>query len=97
MSLSAEQVRQVAMLARLKVTDDEVEAFTGQLSSILDYINQLSELDTDNVAPTSHSLTMKNVFREDIAKTCFEENAWRKNAPSEDHEHLRVPRVIEEQ
>ncbi|VAX17379.1 Aspartyl-tRNA(Asn) amidotransferase subunit C @ Glutamyl-tRNA(Gln) amidotransferase subunit C [hydrothermal vent metagenome] len=97
MSLTKDQVRQVAMLARLKVTDDEVEAFTGQLSTILDYINQLSELETDNVAPTSHSFSAKNVFREDIAKTRFEENAWRKNAPSEDHGHLRVPRVIEEQ
>lgn len=96
MSLTADQVRHVATLARLMVTDDEVEAFTGQLSSILDYINQLGELNTDDVEPTSHSLKLENVFREDVAWKPFEDDAWRKNAPSEDHDHLRVPRVIEE-
>lgn len=94
-TLSLEQVRHVATLARLKLSKDEESLFSTQLSSILDFIGQLNELDTSSVEPTSSSLDIKNVFRDDTAKALFEKNAWSKNAPAYDHDHIRVPRVIE--
>lgn len=63
--ISVDQVKHVANLARLAVTDDEAELFTKQLDAIITYAEQLDELDTTNVKPTSHVLDMKNVMRED--------------------------------
>lgn len=95
MSLSVDQVRRVATLASLSLTEEEEKQFAVQLSGILDYIDQLSELDTSDVQPTSHSLDLKNVFREDEAKRHFGEDTWQKNAPVKDHGHYTVPRVVE--
>ncbi|HEY9576201.1 MAG TPA: Asp-tRNA(Asn)/Glu-tRNA(Gln) amidotransferase subunit GatC, partial [Pseudobacillus sp.] len=61
--ISEEQVRHVANLARLAITDEEVETFTAQLDSIIQFAEQLNELDTTGVKPTSHVLDMKNVLR----------------------------------
>lgn len=94
-SLSVEDVRHVATLARLKLTEEEEKMFSEQLSSVLGYIGQLDELDTDGVEPTSHALNMSNVFREDVAEERFEKGGWKKNAPSEDHAHFRVPKIID--
>lgn len=96
MKLSKDQVRHVATLARLELKDEEEERFSVQLSAILDYINQLSEIDTDGVSPTSRALEVNNVFREDEVKVRFDEESWRSNAPSEDKDHLRVPKIIED-
>lgn len=95
MKLTKDQVRHVATLARLELKDDEEERFSSQISSILDYINQLSELDTDGVEPTSRALDVNNVFREDEVKVRFDEGSWSSNAPSVDQGHLRVPKIIE--
>ena len=94
MSLSVEQVRHVAALARLRLTAEEEEMFSGQLSAVLDYINQLNELDTEGVEPTSHALEPVNVFREDEVSRPFGDRVWKENAPAEDHGHFRVPKVI---
>ena len=61
----AEQVRQIGNLARLKLSDDEVERFGEQLSSILTYVEKLNELDTSDVEPSAHALPVSNVFRND--------------------------------
>ena len=63
--ISVEQVKHVAHLARLAVTDEEAEKFQKQLDAIITYAEQLNELDTTNVKPTTHVLAMKNVMRED--------------------------------
>ncbi len=86
----------VVTLARLSLTKEESETFVNQLSGILDYINQLEELDTDNIEPTSHALDLNNVFREDQSDRLFDPSSWRKNAPSEEMDHFKVPRIIEE-
>lgn len=95
MSLSNDQVKRVATLARLELEDDEVEQFAGQLSKVLDYIEQLNELDTDGVEPTSHALDLANVFRDDRVNRPFDADVWGANAPSKDQGHFRVPKVIE--
>jgi aspartyl-tRNA(Asn)/glutamyl-tRNA(Gln) amidotransferase subunit C len=65
MSLTADQVRWVAHLARLELSDAELETMTRQLSSIVDYVDQIQRLDTANVEPLAHALPVHNVFRED--------------------------------
>ena len=62
------QVKKVAKLSRLQLTDAEVEEFTGQLSAILEYMDKLNELDTTNVEPLAHCLPISNVFRQDSTK-----------------------------
>ncbi|GAG57610.1 unnamed protein product [marine sediment metagenome] len=62
------QVRKVAKLSRLDLTEAEVEEFTGQLSAILEYVEKMNELDTTNVEPLAHCLPVSNVFREDSVK-----------------------------
>lgn len=96
MALTNDEVRKVAKLARLALSDEEVDKLTGELSAILDYIETLKEINTENVEPTSHVLDIVNVFRDDVAIKKFDDDVWRKNAPAEGHGHLIVPRVIEE-
>ena len=66
MELSHDEVRRIAELAKLDLTDDEVTLYAGQLSKILDYFRKLQELDTSNISPTASVLPLKNVMREDV-------------------------------
>ena len=66
MSLSVAEVAKVALLARLRVDPGELETFTGQLNSIVDYVAQLQELDTTGVEPLAHGIEVRNVFRDDV-------------------------------
>ena len=74
MSLSAEQVRWVASLARLELTSAELEAMTGQLSRVVDYVGQLQQLNTDGVEPLAHALDVANVFRADEPRPSLSES-----------------------
>ena len=68
MAISKEEVRHVASLARLELSEDEVERFTEQLGAILDAVGKVSELDLEDVEPTSHPLDLVNVWRDDEAR-----------------------------
>lgn len=93
--ISEEQVRHVAHLARLAITDEEVETFTAQLDSIIQFAEQLNELDTTGVKPTSHVLDVKNVLREDKSKPGLPREEVLKNAPDHEDGQIRVPAIIE--
>lgn len=93
--ISVDQVKHVANLARLAVTDDEAELFTKQLDAIITYAEQLDELDTTNVKPTSHVLDMKNVMREDKPAKGLPIEAVVKNAPDHKDGYIRVPTILE--
>ncbi|MDH5510510.1 MAG: Asp-tRNA(Asn)/Glu-tRNA(Gln) amidotransferase subunit GatC [Nitrospinota bacterium] len=95
MKLTEKEVRHVATLARLQLTQEEEATFGGQLSQILDFISALNELDTTNVEPMSHALDITNVYRDDAEDGKFPADSWRANAPSQDFGHLRVPKIIE--
>lgn len=96
MSISKEEVQKVAFLARLKLTEQEADQFTGQLNDILRFAEKLNELDTDQVEPTSHVLPMANVMREDEVKPSVSREKALSNAPEEQDGMFRVPAVFEE-
>lgn len=93
--ISTEEVKHVANLARLAVTEEEVEKFTQQLDKIISFAEQLSELDTENVEPTSHVLDMKNVMREDVPQKGLPREEVLKNAPEHENGQIKVPSIIE--
>ena len=95
MSLSAEEVRKVADLARLELTEADVEVMARQLSAIVDYINQLQQVNTDGVEPLAHPLPVQNVFRDDVTAPCLPVAAALANAPDRRGDFYGVPAVLE--
>lgn len=93
--ISPEQVAHVAHLARLHLSEAEQAQFTAQLGAILDYMEQLNEVPTDGVEPTSHVLDLVNVFREDRAQQTVTVEAALQNAPESAHQYVVVPRIVE--
>lgn len=97
MQLSREDVLHVARLARLALSDDEVERFGAQLSAILDHAARVSEVAADDVPPTSHALPLTNVFRDDVVEDCLPQSKALSTAPETEDGRFKVPRIIEEQ
>ncbi|MDL4841759.1 Asp-tRNA(Asn)/Glu-tRNA(Gln) amidotransferase subunit GatC [Aquibacillus rhizosphaerae] len=93
--ISREQVKHVAHLARLAITDDEVEKMTKQLGDIITYAELLNDLDTESVEPTTHVLDLKNVMRKDEPKKWIEREDALKNAPDSQDGQFRVPSILE--
>jgi aspartyl-tRNA(Asn)/glutamyl-tRNA(Gln) amidotransferase subunit C len=95
MSLSRDDVAKVALLARLRLAPTELDLFTTQLNSIVDFVTQLQELDTENVEPLAHGVDVVNVFRDDVRKPALDREAALQNAPKRNHEAFLVPAVLE--
>jgi aspartyl-tRNA(Asn)/glutamyl-tRNA(Gln) amidotransferase subunit C len=94
--IEAEQVRKVAKLSRLELTEAEVEEFSGQLSAILEYMEKMNELDTSDVEPLAHCLPVSNVFREDVPKESLGTEKALANAPDKDGEFFKVPKILDD-
>ncbi len=94
--IDKEQVRKVAWLSRLDLTEAEIEQFTGQLSAILDYVAKMNELDTENIEPLAHCLPLSNVFREDIVTESLGTEKTLSNAPQTDGEFFKVPKILDD-
>ena len=95
MELTREEVRRVALLARLRLLPEEVEQLTHQLQSILQYMEKLKELDTSEVEPFTHAVDISNAFREDIVSNTPNADAILANAPAKSETFFRVPKIIE--
>ncbi len=95
MKITREEVEHVAQLARLELTEEEKDLFTGQMDAILAYVDKLNELDTANVVPTSHAVPMENAFREDEVRPSIGIDNALANAPERAEGFFRVPKVIE--
>ena len=95
MSVTAEEVRHIAKLARLRLNPEEEVAMAEQLSKILDYIEQLNELDTSAVEPMSHVLDLVNATGEDVVTQRISHEDALRNAPAADSDYFRVPRFVE--
>ena len=94
MKITTEEVRHVAKLARLDLSDAEVDRMTGQLDAILTYVAKLDELDTTNVAVTTHTQQVVNAFREDEVRPSLPREKALAGGPEQNGESFVVPRVI---
>ncbi len=95
MSVSLEEVRNIATLARLHFSDQQLEAYRENLNEILKYVEKLKELDTENVEPTFYVQDSKNSMREDTVRPSLPVEDVMKNAPSHAQGFFRVPKVIQ--
>jgi aspartyl-tRNA(Asn)/glutamyl-tRNA(Gln) amidotransferase subunit C len=93
--ITKEQVKHVANLARLEISDEEASMFTEHLSSIITFAEQLNEIDTDGIEPTTHVLDLKNVMRKDEPRQWITREEALKNAPDHKDGQYRVPSILE--
>ena len=94
MAITREEVLHVAKLARLELTDDEVERLTGQLSAILEAVSKVSELDLSDVPPTSHPLAVVNAWAEDEPHESLSLDQAFANAPQREGDLFKVPPTV---
>ncbi len=97
MSLTKAEVEHVARLARLELSEDEKEEFTGQLNDILAFVEKLNTLDTSNIEPTAHALPVANVFRPDEVVPSLAPELALANAPDRIGDFFKVPKTLEDQ
>jgi aspartyl-tRNA(Asn)/glutamyl-tRNA(Gln) amidotransferase subunit C len=93
--IDLEQVRKVALLARLELSPAEEEQFTGQLSGILDYVEQLKELNTDDVEPTTRAIELSNITRTDRLESFGDRDDMLSCAPDREDDFFKVPKILE--
>lgn len=94
--ISRSDVEHVAALARLGLTDAEIDRMQGQLNRILEAVDRLREVDTSRIGPTAQVIALENVMRDDVARPGISREAGLANAPLREGAHLRVPVVLEE-
>ena len=95
MKLSREEVLHIARLARLGLTEEDVERFREQLSNILDNFEVLKEVETEGVPPTTHAVPLQNVLREDEVAPSLPQDEVLSNAPRQEEGHFKVRPVLE--
>lgn len=91
--ITRKEVEHVAKLARLELSEEQIGKYTEQFSNILDYFNQLSEVNTENVEPMAHAIPMVNVMREDKVKLPYSRDEILANAPLEEDGFFKVPKI----
>jgi aspartyl-tRNA(Asn)/glutamyl-tRNA(Gln) amidotransferase subunit C len=89
------EIGHISLLARLELSEEEMDLFSRQLGSIIEYIKKLNELDTSGVEPTAHVLPLHNVFREDVVQPSLPREMALQNAPERNEQFYRVPKIIE--
>ena len=92
--ITREEVGKIALLSRLEFTDEQADAFAGQLGRILAYVDKLSALDTTDVEPTSHALALVNVLRPDEVRPSLTPEQALANAPEQEAQCFRVPPIL---
>ncbi|QKV75585.1 Asp-tRNA(Asn)/Glu-tRNA(Gln) amidotransferase subunit GatC [Amycolatopsis sp. Hca4] len=96
-NISRDEVAHLAKLARLAVTDDEIDVFAGQLDHILDSVAKVSEVAAADVPPTSHAVPLTNVFRQDVVVPGLTQQQALAGAPAAEDGRFRVPRILGEE
>lgn len=94
--IDLEQVHKVAHLARLELEPDEANQFTTQLNSILEYVEQLNELDTTGVPPTTRAIETSNITRTDTLESFGDREALLSGAPDREEDYFKVPKIMED-
>ena len=93
--LSVEEIRQISVLTRIAMTEDELDVMRAQMSNILDSVAILNEVDTEDVEPTGHSVNIKSVMREDQRQDSLTQDEALLNAPQRDGSFIRIKAVLE--
>lgn len=96
-AISREEVAHLARLSRLAVTDQELDRFAGQLDVILQSVARVGEVAADDIAPTSHSVPLTNIFRDDVERPCLTQAEALSGAPDQGEGRFRVPRILDEE
>ena len=96
MSISREELEHVARLARLELTEEEIELFRVQLGAVLERAQRIQNLPLDDLPPTAHPIELTNVWRPDVVEPSPLPDQILENAPQRDGDHFRVPRILEE-
>lgn len=96
-AISRDDVAHLARLARLQLTDDELDSYAGQLDVILQSVARVSEVVADDIPPTSHPIPMQNVFRDDVALPGLDRADIAAGAPAWQDDRFRVPRILDEE
>jgi aspartyl-tRNA(Asn)/glutamyl-tRNA(Gln) amidotransferase subunit C len=96
LSLTKAEVEHVARLARLELSEAEQEEFTGQLNEILDFVEQLNQVDTKSIEPTAHAIPVANVFRADKVNPSLDPDSALANAAERVDNFFKVPKVLED-
>ena len=91
--IGTQEVKHVARLARLELTEEEVNKYSKQLGEILQYVEQMNEIDTTGIEPMPHAIPVYNVMREDIVKYEETKEELMQNAPFEENGFFRVPKI----
>lgn len=95
--ITADEVAHVAALARLELSDDELQLFTGQLAAVLEHAEDVASLDTKGVVPTAHPLPLRNVLRDDVVRPCLDRAEVLACAPKAEDDRFHVPPVLGEE
>ena len=90
-----EELKHLANLARIELDDEELEKYSRQLISILEYIQQLKEVDISSIEPTTHVMHLENVFRDDLVRPSIDAEEVLRHSPDRFKTFFRVPKVIE--
>ena len=96
MKVTKEDLQNVAVLSRLAIPAEQEDKYIDQMDKILTYMDNLAELDTENVKPTTYALPMANVFRKDEVKESLDREAALANAPLQEDGYFKVPKVLED-
>ena len=94
MSLTRDEIEKISLLARLRLSASELDAMTTQLAAIVQYMEQLNELDTEGVQPMAHGVELADVFAPDVVRASLDRESALANAPKRDAECYRVPAVL---
>ena len=92
--ITSSDVRKVAQLARLELPEDQIETYTSQLEEILSYVDQLQEIDTQNVSPTTRAVEVVNAMREDLVENNCSREEILNQAPNREGDFFRVPKIL---
>lgn len=96
MKISAEEIKKIALLSRLEIKEDQIDAVGKQLNDILSYMDLMSQVDITDVQPTAHAVSMSNVMRDDVPHTSLPNDKALQNAPEPENGYFKVPKVIQD-
>ncbi|GAA3340013.1 Asp-tRNA(Asn)/Glu-tRNA(Gln) amidotransferase subunit GatC [Amorphoplanes nipponensis] len=96
-AISREEVAHLARLSRLAVTEQELDRFAGQLDVILQSVARIGDVAADDIPPTSHSVPLTNIYRDDVVQPCLTQEEALSGAPDSAEGRFRVPRILDEE